>query len=72
MIETFTVFLIVFGIFAFSMIVDRNMVTLLAMVSMIIFLTILDYSTMANVYLAFFIVFALVLLAARFYDGMRD
>jgi hypothetical protein len=71
-IETIAIFLLVLLSFGFVYIVNRNLITLLAISMYIIFLAILDYSDQINVFLALFIIFALILLAIRFYDSMRD
>jgi hypothetical protein len=71
-IETVAVFLMVLLSFGFVYMVNRNLITLLTMSMYIIFLAILDYSDQSSAFLALFIIFALILLAVRFYDSMRD
>jgi hypothetical protein len=71
-IETVAVFLMVLLSFGFVYIVNRNLLTLLAMSMYVIFLAVLDYSDQSSAYLALFIIFALVLLALKFYSSMRD
>jgi hypothetical protein len=72
MIETVAVFLMVLLSFGFVYLINRNLLTLLAMVMYIIFLAVLDYSDQSSGFLAMFIMFALILLAVRFYYSMRD
>jgi hypothetical protein len=71
-IETVAIFLMVLLSFGFVYIVNRNMLTLLAMSMYVIFLAVLDYSDQSSAYLALFIIFALILLALKFYDSMKD
>ena len=72
MIETIALFLFVLFSFGFVYLVNRNLLTMLAIVMYLIFLTIIDYSQPFSPYLGFFIVIAMILLAAKFYSSMRD
>jgi hypothetical protein len=71
-VETVSVFLMVLLSFGFVYLVNRNLITLLTIIMYLIFLVLLDYSDPVSPYLALFIVIAIILLAVKFYDSMRD
>jgi len=72
MIDQLALVVLSFGITGFAILANRNLITLLAMFLQMIFLFMVDYSYPSAPFSVFFIAVCVLVLAVKFYTGIRD
>jgi hypothetical protein len=72
MIDQLVLIVLSFGITGFAILANRNLITLLAMFLQILFLFMVDFSYPHAPFNVFFIVICILVLAVKFYTGIRD
>jgi cell division protein FtsW (lipid II flippase) len=72
MIELITALSILITVFVFTLLINRNLVYLIAIILILIVTGILDYTDLNNRYLAILSLIILLILGVRFYEHYRE